>query len=238
MSFILDALKKSENERQRQAGPALATVPTSVQEGPRKKWLTMLVITMAVVIAILAVMLVRTDAPPQTRPTEAPIVSSPPATETPMPAAVARPAQRVDENVAEAPVETVSEKREVRSLRDEVSVGDEGSATPVDPDPTTTEAQRLPKTRSTTATPPKTKSTDASQLPTARDLFLKGVLTGIPLHLDLHIYFEEAARRAVFVNGKKYREGDQIMNGPRVQEIVPEGAILDDGRQLFLLEPA
>ena len=55
---------------------------------------------------------------------------------------------------------------------------------------------------------------------------LQGAITGPPLHLDLHIYADDPARRAVFINGDKYREGDQIGNGPLVHEIVPEGAVL------------
>ena len=204
MSFILDALKKSENERQRKAGPVLATVPTSVQEGSGKKWLTILVVSMALVIGILAIMLVRTDPPPQTRPTQTPIVRSPPATEAVIPAAVTRPSEHAGKDIPQNPVAAVPEKREVRSLRDEARVDVGKGATPVDLNSTATEANRLSGPRSTTAIPPKRRSVDASQLPTARDLYLQGVLTGIPLHLDLHIYFEDSARRAVFVNGKKY----------------------------------
>jgi general secretion pathway protein B len=239
MSFILDALKKSENERQRQAGPALATVPASRREGSNRTWLLILVITMAVVIGILAVMLIRTDVPPPTVPEERPVVRSQPTPEPVIPATDYRPTQRTEESTSQPPVAAAPGQREIRSLRDEArsdSGGNAEDATPDNPG-STTPARPLPGTRSTTATRSETRPTDASQLPTARDLVLRGVLTGPPLHLDLHIYFEEPARRAIFVNGNKYREGDQIMNGPRVREILPEGAVLDDGRQLFLLEP-
>jgi general secretion pathway protein B len=238
MSFILDALKKSENERQRQAGPALASVPSSVGEGPNKAWLTLLVVTMAIAIGILAIMLVRTDVPPRTVTAEKPNARSIPATETMIPAAASEPTQSVEENIAQAPVEKVPQQREVRSLRDEVSPA---------PDATTEDtvpAGQQPSVRTVepaTSVPSRSSSTgsdgDASSLPTARDLQLQGVLTGPPMHLDLHIYSEDPARRAVFINGQKYREGDQIKNGPRVREIVPEGAVLDDGGQRFLLEP-
>ena len=240
MSFILDALKKSENERQRQAGPALATVPASMREGSNKTWLLILVITMAVVIGILAVMLIRTDEPPPTVPEERPVVRSQPTPEPVIPATDNRPVQRTEESTSQLPVAAAPEQREIRSLRDEARADSGRNAedpTTGSPGSTTTPVRPLPGTRSTTATRSETRPTDASQLPTARDLVLRGVLTGPPLHLDLHIYFEEPARRAIFVNGNKYREGDQIMNGPRVREIVPEGAVLDDGRQLFLLEP-
>ena len=240
MSFILDALKKSENERQRQAGPALATVPTSVQEGSNRTWLIILVITMAVVIGILAVMLVRTDVPPPAAPQERPVVTSQRTAEPVITATDNNPTQRTEKSITQPPVTAAPEQREIRSLRDEVrsDSGEETEGTtPNDPGSTAAPVQPSPGVRSATVTRSETKPTDASQLPSARDLVLRGVLTGVPLHLDLHIYFEEPARRAIFINGNKYREGDQIMNGPRVREIVPQGAVLDDGRQLFLLEP-
>lgn len=240
MSFILDALKKSENERQRQAGPALATVPTSVGEGPGKAWLTLLVVTMAIAIGVLAIMLVRTDVPSRPVAAEKSVTRSRPATETTIPAAADNATQDAEKSIARAPVERAPEQREVRSLRDEVGLNDQrkvNDPAPSDPGVAATQARPSPEPRSATPVPPETKQADASQLPTARDLVLQGVLTGPPLHLDLHIYSEEPARRAVFISGQKYREGDQIQNGPNVREIVPEGAVLDDGRQLFLLDP-
>ena len=72
-------------------------------------------------------------------------------------------------------------------------------------------------------------------LPTAQDLALRGELTGRPLHLDLHVYYADPARRMVFVNGRKYVEGERLDDGPMVDEIVPDGVILDRGGQRFLL---
>jgi len=238
MSFILDALKKSENERQRQAGPALAAVPASVGGGPGKAWLMLLVVTMAIAIGVLAIMLVRTDVPSRTVTAEKSVTRSRPATATRIPAVTDNSTQSVEKNIARAPVEKAPEQREVRSLRDEVGLDDQRKVDdPAPPDRgfAATDAQPLAEPRSATPAPPDRQPADASRLPTARDLVLQGVLTGPQLHLDLHIYFEEPARRAVFINGQKYREGDQIKNGPNVREIVPEGAVLDDGRQLFLL---
>jgi general secretion pathway protein B len=244
MSFILDALKKSENERQRQAGPALATAPSGSQEESSGQWLTILLVAMAVVIAILAVMLLRggTSEPPPTATTQVPSATViapqvPPPTTTP----AARETSQSRGVGTQAPV--AARERNLRSLRDEVatSTAAETSTAPVatpgaQPNQPRT-ATPQPTAAATITAVPTNRSSDVSRLPTARDLILQGRLSGPPLHLDLHIYSDDPARRAVFVNGDKYREGDQIGNGPRVQEIVPEGAVLDDGFQLFLLAP-
>ena len=53
MSFILDALKKSENERQRQTGPGFATVPGSSSRRTRSPWPLVLAGLVAVNLAVL-----------------------------------------------------------------------------------------------------------------------------------------------------------------------------------------
>mgnify|MGYP001590362261 FL=1 len=40
MSFILDALRKSEHDRQRQSGPALAEVPIAAPKPKSNVWAT------------------------------------------------------------------------------------------------------------------------------------------------------------------------------------------------------
>jgi general secretion pathway protein B len=235
MSFILDALKKSENERQRQAGPALATVPTGVRNTSGGKWLMLVVVAMAVVIAVLIVILVRRDAPEQAVSAVAPVVRPEP---------VAQPAQTDAKTAIQPPPTVTDHDREVRSLRGEVQK--ETTDIPVDnPVVTTRQETRQPLTNATgpaarspsVPAPQRNATTEVSGMPTARDLVLQGVLAGPPMHLDLLIYSENKDRRAVFIDGKKYKQGDRIRNGPRIHEIVPQGAVLDNGSQLYLLDP-
>jgi hypothetical protein len=68
-----------------------------------------------------------------------------------------------------------------------------------------------------------------------QEVTLRGEFSGRPLHLDLHVYYDDPARRLVFINGSKYREGEELEDGLRVDEIVPEGVVLDNGRVQFLL---
>lgn len=61
MSFILDALKKSETERQQQAGGEFANVPSSTDNHQSFKWLWILALLLAVNIAFLLGILLRPD---------------------------------------------------------------------------------------------------------------------------------------------------------------------------------
>ena len=47
------------------------------------------------------------------------------------------------------------------------------------------------------------------------------------LHLDLHVYVTQPQQRFIFVNSRKYKEGDTLAEGPLVEEITPEGAVLN-----------
>jgi len=61
MSFILDALKKSEAERQQQTGAEFSNVPSSSGEPQSFKWLWFLALLLLVNIAVLIGILMRPD---------------------------------------------------------------------------------------------------------------------------------------------------------------------------------
>ena len=58
-----------------------------------------------------------------------------------------------------------------------------------------------------------------SDLPTIDDVALQG---GVPeMHIDLHVYSANPQERFVFVNKRKYREGETLQEGPRVERDHP-----------------
>jgi general secretion pathway protein B len=59
MSFILDALKKSENERQRQVGPSLADVQVRQRSNNKPWWVVAVAALLVVNLGVLIVVLVR-----------------------------------------------------------------------------------------------------------------------------------------------------------------------------------
>ncbi len=70
MSFILDALKKSESSRQQQSGPAFAEVPIGRRHAPRPWWALAVAALLLLNLVVLAVVLLR-DAPSAGQPTPA-----------------------------------------------------------------------------------------------------------------------------------------------------------------------
>jgi general secretion pathway protein B len=78
--------------------------------------------------------------------------------------------------------------------------------------------------------------TEDPALPSAAALAAEGV-TLPPLRLELHAYSPRPADRFVFINGTKYVEGAMLAEGPRLQKIAPNGAVLVYLGHRFLLAP-
>ena len=58
---------------------------------------------------------------------------------------------------------------------------------------------------------------------------------GGQMRLEVIVYSDERARRLAFINGRKYVEGDVLLDGARIQEIQPNAVvIIDDGRRIVL----
>jgi len=72
-----------------------------------------------------------------------------------------------------------------------------------------------------------------ANLPTADELTARGGLA--EMRLELHVYSTRAQDRFVFVNGRRYREGDTTAEGATVVQITPDGAIMTAGGNRFLL---
>ena len=65
MSFILDALRKSEQERQRQAGPGFAELRPAMTRPVFPVWAVALAALLAInLVVLMVVMMRRDDAPP------------------------------------------------------------------------------------------------------------------------------------------------------------------------------
>jgi general secretion pathway protein B len=87
MSFILDALKKSEAERQQAAGAEFSDVPTSSNESPSFRWVWILAGLLAVNVAVLLGILLRPQPEPQVTQLPEPVDTTPAVESKPAPAA-------------------------------------------------------------------------------------------------------------------------------------------------------
>lgn len=208
MSFILDALKKSESERQRKGAPGIADVPQGGGASGRSRLMWIIGALLLINLVVLLVLIRRPDAPA--------VATAPKAdVSQPEPGAPAQPpAQRFSEIVAEA-------KRD----RPPVTVTE---AVP-EPKPAAASAPSTPLSA------PQGTARVIDGLPSFSKLRADGTLNMRDLHLDIHVFSSTASERFVFINMNRYREGATLEEGPRVAEITPEGVILEYTGLRFLL---
>jgi general secretion pathway protein B len=274
MSFILDALKKSENERQRQVGPSLADMPPSRVRDDKPWWAVAVGVLLVVNLGVLLVVLMRDGdakpaaAPaPQGTPMQAPNVPpqnygnyGPPVQQAPVqnyPQQSYQPQNYQQRSYPQQgyqqpvyPQQAAPAYPSGGSLADEAAGGEAGYAE----DP-----QNLVGAAGVPPGPPLVRQIDAPAvsplptqsvadaraaaaagnragdvLPTISDIAAGG--TSLPeLHLDIHVHSQNAAERFVFVNMRKYVEGETLREGPVVERITPEGVVLNQRGLRFLL---
>ena len=245
MSFILDALKKSENERQRQIGPSLADMPMRRTREDRPWWAFAVAALLLVNLIVLLVVLLRDKPAPAapastTVPQAQPI--SPPSTQpsVPSPSMTAQPAP-VRSNPA------------VQSLADAAGSDADAMSEEIPYDPSIASAAMVPEgppvVRSIngpmvapSANQPAFAARDRdgagssqdSMLPTHGGLLASG--TRLPdMRLDIHVFSPAPRDRFIFVNMRKYVEGQTITEGPMLERITPDGAIFNSNGTRFLL---
>jgi general secretion pathway protein B len=212
MSFILDALKKSENDRQEQAEAEFATVPSSPDAPAAPRWLWILGGLLTINIVVVLGLLLRSDSQPDTAP---PITASSP---TPNTTAVA--ADSFSDQVAAArrnqPAHASSQTTPIRALAG---------------------TEPAPVTRTTT--PPVSvanlRVSTAGILPSLMELRANGTLQLPDLHVDIHVYSDVPAERFVFINMNKYRENSSLDEGPILKQITSDGVILEYRGTAFML---
>ncbi len=209
MSFILDALKKSETERQQQSSAEFAGVPTSAGTPPVPRWIWVAGVLLAINLAVLTGLLLKPDSVP-TQPAlrsgagtsglPAAEIDSPPSFEERIATAQRNPPHQQAEEAVAAPEEAAP-----ATVRP-VLISQNPSAIPA-----------------------------ADIYPSIHEVRASGLSNLPELHLDIHVYSPEPEDRFVFINMAKLREGSQLAEGPRVTEITPDGVVLGHQGQLFLL---
>lgn len=209
MSFILDALKKSEKERQREAIPGLGDAPIVVHRTHTSIWVFAVIAALGLGVVAFAWAWWRSSAP-------APIA----AVATPAPSASVAPAAEPQSALAESQPATPPQTRSLAA-----------EATRMNAATSRAQAATTPSGAVVVQSAPPVITPAPMSILAARSAGL-----AVPeLSLELLVYSDIAAQRFVFVNGSKYVEGDTLAEGPRLVEISPEGAILSFSGQNFLL---
>ncbi|HET9108510.1 MAG TPA: general secretion pathway protein GspB [Steroidobacteraceae bacterium] len=246
MSFILDALKKSESDRQRQSGPSLFEVKVAPPRRTLPVWAMAIAVLLAVNVVVISWMLLRHAA--AERPAAATAPASPPAAQTAAePAATRSPPAAARSGQAPAPslasgafsspppppaAATAAGAAQASAPSPSAVPGPPAAATPA---PADSPAAPDPSDYAPAVPPTATQGSGAT--PGALPLYPQVVATdGLPtLHLDLHVYAKNPKDRFVMINMHKLVEGDSLPDGVHVDAIRPDGVVLSYHGTRFLL---
>jgi len=210
MSYILDALTKAAQQRDRQA----PVVQRLLSPAPRVRsaWsptpgrlLAALAVNALLLVSVLFWWLrpVPIAAPPE------PVAVSAPPVESPRPLVKLEPLQSPETKV-EKPTEPTPSPRAQRPA----------------PAPTPSPRSGTPTVQPTPAPPPVAAARPGAP-PEASGLRLEAL-----------IYADVPAERMVFISGRRYREGDSIDGRLRIEEIREDGVELSDQGRRFMLRVA
>jgi len=227
MSFILDALKKSEIERQRQTVPGLMDSRSRERRNRLPVWALALGALLAVNLLVLAFLLIKKSASPTTVSRPAQTLSAPEVKAEDSPSA-ADHFSPLDSAPVYAP---------------EIPVPASGSAAAREPPiahATPAEGPGKPAVRSTRHPDPVLTEEDAQAdsqevLPSISEISLSGAQALPELHLDVHVYATNPADRFVYINMRKYHEGAVLQEGPTVERIRRDGVVLNYQGLRFIL---
>jgi general secretion pathway protein B len=226
MSYILDALRKSEQERQpgtpvRPGGPV-----HNVSLPSRGGWLLVIGIILLLFLLAAAVVFWHSTvkrisseaAVAATSPTEAPL-AAPPAAE---PVAVVLPS-----------VTAVKSESPVRDLAEQTQV-----PVPVTPKKPST----APRRKAVAIEQRSSLQTDGPGvlLETDNTLLLQQMPPEMqraipPMAVTIHVYSSQESQRILFINNREYHQGSLIEGGARVEAIVPDGVVLSYQGERFKL---
>jgi len=233
MSFILDALKKSEAERQRQSGPTLLELRIT---HPRRRypiWALVVGGLLAVNALVLLVVLLRRPAPLGVTQAAAAAGASAAGAPTPAAAAPAAAAKTASAVPVPVPVQAVAPL-----------VGSEGASAQNAPAATIAAPPTAPATAQSAAGPADLAARDALARPSVtlqaatdyESLPSLSTLSGVPsLQLDLLDWSDRPAERYALINMHRVREGDVLPEGARVLAILRDGVAMQYHGQNFLL---
>ena len=216
MSYILEALRKAEQQRTLGQIPTLESIHTPPE--PRKRRLSPLILLLALLANTGVLGIIHFRVTDRSASATAPEVVFPTGdqassiTEALEPQHAEKPSK---EPSAGPPIST-----EAAALKPFPSQ-ETGSAVPVNAIPAAT--AKVPATAE--IWPP----------PSLRMLPAEFRRSLPAINVDVHVFSEAPEKRFVLINSKQYREGDQLDEGPLLEAIISEGAILHFRDQTFII---
>jgi general secretion pathway protein B len=226
MSYILDALRKSDQQRQRGATPTLLTVQTTPTEPTRPRYLLNGVIAAALIAAGVLVGWLQPWQDRQAEPVasgQAASVSTrdmaPPSygsTESP-----GRPPQEASMQAATPAAQAGDPATNFALTQQQPDFADGSSASPQSAaDRQSAEFGRSPVTSRAAASDDAERVLALNELPPA----IRREIPGIAIMF--HAYSSAPGERRVMINGNMAKEGETLADGLALQQITPDGVIL------------
>jgi general secretion pathway protein B len=238
MSFILDALKKSESDRQRQSGPSLFEVKVAPPRRTLPIWAVAIAVLLGVNVIVISWMLLRRPAAQQSvtpavhDAPAAPAAIAPPApqgsvasrqaaTAAPTAAAVAPPPTANHAESSDQPPAPASLAHDGQNVGQPPASDNPGDNAPaVEP-------------AATTGFATSGGGQAGGDLPLYQQIVTSDNLP--PLHLDMHVFADRPSDRFVLINMHRAGEGDTLQGGVHVDAIRPDGVVLTYQGTQFLL---
>jgi general secretion pathway protein B len=230
MSYILDALRKSQQARQPGTAPRTGAVHNISQALPVSGW--WLALGVVLLLGILAAVLLFWRSTVANLPDlpAAPASSEPVATapvSAPAPVALEKPVA-VPESPARktAPVTDLAEQARLPAPTPPKKI----AVARAEKKPA---VNRRSETIKTAAAPAVLLVMDDTPLLQQMPQDFQSALPA--LAVTIHVYSHDESQRILFINNREYRKGSQIDGGIRVEDIVPDGAVLSFRGERFKL---
>jgi general secretion pathway protein B len=237
MSFILDALRKSEAERQREAVPTVARTPLAPVRRQVPLWSWALIGALSLIVITLGVAWWQSIGfGPGEDPTLADTV--PAGFAAPETALAGNAARTVNTSPASGPGASSPTNSAPNATLDLASGQSSRQSSPMDRGSLSGRSASLPETLDSAPT----AETVRSEADQAAPLHPIGELAFIDpnqptFRLDLLAYHSDPDRAYAIVNGRRYRTGERTASGPSVTDIRRDGVVLTHRGERFLLRP-
>jgi general secretion pathway protein B len=235
MSFILDALKKSELERQRQTVPGLMDTRLSPKRNRLPLWAAALGVLLAINLLGLTYVLLRKSGTSVQAPRPADAARAPTGGSAPPETQHFSPLDSAPEYAPEIPVAPPAGTASADPQRARAAAEAAAERAAPHADPLLTDANT-----NTNVNPNPNADADAAAqaeevLPTISEVSLGGAQAVPDLHLDVHVYATKPTERFVYINNRKYHEGAKLQEGPTIERIRRDGVVLNYQGVRFLL---
>jgi len=239
MSYILEALRKAEQERKLGQPPSLQAVMQHevAETRPPRRRLLLVALTIAALLALVVMALLlrqRGNPAGQTPAAVPPPQAEAPALTPPAPAAsgvaVPQDVASLDDLAAPQPPAATEE------LDTMETVPAPRSAAPVAVRPA---PPPLPQAIEEPVSEPELDEasdieTEVPEVPLLRDMPPNYRADFPALSVEVHVYDDNPGKRWIMIGGRRYREGEALSEGPRIAEITPEGIVFDHRGQRTL----